>query len=344
MHLPRISEFQEQFPSLESYWRSAILFGRNSSTYKFALARALEDLAREGRSEVALDEIAVPFSRHMCEHLLEAPKQSTGHPGKFIETCSSFNRGTADEQALIDTAVSDGFSYVLRAFHNVNGAELPLKFFEVSGNGRGRRVTMSDNLFRTLEVAPSVGDEAEARWRLVESAWEMGVSTSLVSVSYDGETETLLRSTEDAARRKSLVSARAALNGYQKGQCFYCYDTIELDGENSCDVDHFFPHVLAPSLPGANIDGVWNLVLACRECNRGEKGKFARVPDVNYLERLCRRNEFLISSHHPLREVIIAQTGATEKDRRSFLSHIDREAVNVLIHRWSAPARGAPTF
>ena len=344
MRLPRISEFQERFPSLESYWRSVILFGRNTSTYKFALARALEDLARDDKTEATLDEIAIPFARHMCEHLLEAPKQTTGRPGKFIETCSSFNLGAVDEQTLIDTAVSDGFSYVLRAVHNVNGAELPLKFFEVSGSGRGRRITMNDNLFRTLEVAPSVGDETEARWKLVESAWEMGVSTSLVSVSYDGETETLLRSTEDAARRKSLVSARAALNGYQKGQCFYCYNTIELDGENSCDVDHFFPHVLAPSLPGANIDGVWNLVLACRECNRGEKGKFARVPDVNYLERLCRRNEFLISSHHPLREAIIAQTGATEKDRRSFLSHIDREAVNVLIHRWSAPARGAATF
>lgn len=157
MHLPRISEFQEQFPSLESYWRSVILFGRNSSTYKFALARALEDLAREGRSEVALDEIAVPFSRHMCEHLLEAPKQSTGHPGKFIETCSSFNRGTADEQALIDTAVSDGFSYVLRAFHNVNGAEPPsssLRCQEMEGVGASPYTT---TCFERLRSPPPLG-------------------------------------------------------------------------------------------------------------------------------------------------------------------------------------------
>ncbi len=126
MRLPRISEFQERFPSLESYWRSVILFGRNTSTYKFALARALEDLARDEKTEVTLDEIAIPFSRHMCEHLLEAPKQTTGRPGKFVETCSHFNLGAIDEQTLIDTTVSDGFSYVLHAFHNVNGAELPL--------------------------------------------------------------------------------------------------------------------------------------------------------------------------------------------------------------------------
>ncbi len=33
-----IEEFKEQYPSLESYWRSIILFGRNVASYKFALA------------------------------------------------------------------------------------------------------------------------------------------------------------------------------------------------------------------------------------------------------------------------------------------------------------------
>lgn len=281
MQPSRIAEFQEEFPSLESYWRSAILFGRNTSTYKFALARSLEDLAREDRTEVSLEELAVPYSHHMCEHLLEAPKQATGRPGKFIEACSAHNAGTVNEQELIDTSVSNGFSYVLDAFHNVNGAELPVRFFDVSGSGKSRHVTIDDNLFDTLEAAPSVGDEAEARWKLVESAWEASISSSLISVSYDGESGTLLKPAEDGTRRKSLTSARAALNGYQEGQCFYCYGKIEIDGENSCDVDHFFLHVLATALRGVNIDGVWNLVLACRECNRGEKGKFARVPANN---------------------------------------------------------------
>lgn len=344
MQPSRIAEFQEEFPSLESYWRSAILFGRNTSTYKFALARSLEDLASDGKTEASLEELAVPYSSHICEHLPEAPKQATGRPEKFIESCIAFNEGAIDEQELIDTTVSNGFSYVLDAFHNVNGEELPVSFFEVSGRGKGRHVTVGDNLFSTLEIAPSIGDEAEARWDLVENAWETGVSSSLISVSYDGESGTLLKPAEDGTRRKSLASARAALNGYQKGKCFYCYAMIEIDGENGCDVDHFFPHVLAPALQGVSIDGVWNLVLACRECNRAEKGKFARVPAIKYLKRLWKRNEFLISSHHPLREAIMAQTGATEKDRRAFLAHVDYVAVNALIHRWITPARGAATF
>lgn len=30
-----IDIFQEEFPSLESYWRSVILFGKNTSSYKY---------------------------------------------------------------------------------------------------------------------------------------------------------------------------------------------------------------------------------------------------------------------------------------------------------------------
>ena len=339
----RIAQFQEESPSLESYWRSAILFGRNTSTYKFALARSLEDIARDGRSSATLEELAGPFSHHMCEHLAVAPKQATGRPGKFIETCLSYNAGRVGERELIDAVVATGFTYVFDAYHNVNGAELPVRFFEVSGRGRDRSVTITDSLFHVLEAAPSVGLEAEARWGLVEHAWEAGVSPALVSVVYDKEAG-MFRAVKGGVRRRSLASARHALNGYQKGQCFYCYARIDLDGKQACDVDHFFPHALAPVLPGVNIDGVWNLVLACPECNRGEGGKFARVPAIEYLERLSKRNEFLISSHHPLREAIIAQTGVTESERRSFLARVDREATNVLIHRWRTPARGVATF
>lgn len=343
MRVSRIAEFQEVFPSLESYWRSVILFGRNASTYKFALSRSLEDLACGGKTDVSLDELAVPFSHHMCEHMLVTPKQATGSPGLFIETCAAYNAGAVGERELIDTTVSAGFSYVFEAFHNVNGRELPVRFFEVSGRGRQRRMVLTDECFRVFEASPEMGAEAEARWSLVEHAWEAGVSASLVSIEYDAGKGAFC-STDNGARRRSLASAKAALNGYQKGQCFYCYADIELEGKRACDVDHFFPHVLSSLTPGVNMDGVWNLVLACPECNRGVGGKFARVPEVAYLERLSKRNEFLISSHHPLREAIIAQTGATEEERRAFLSRMDRLSIDRLICRWGTMARGDATF
>lgn len=136
----------------------------------------------------------------------------------------------------------------------------------------------------------------------------------------------------------NVTSARDALDGYQKGKCFYCSREISIlpSSPSLADVDHFLPHTLLVSGDvEANLNGVWNLVLACQECNRGERGKFARVPQIKYLERLHQRNNYLIESHHPLRETLIAQTGATETLRRQFLQYEYSTAKSLLVHDWA---------
>ena len=42
-------------------WRLAVLMGANTRTYKFALATALLQHAREGRSDVTVPEPGVPL-------------------------------------------------------------------------------------------------------------------------------------------------------------------------------------------------------------------------------------------------------------------------------------------
>ena len=69
-----IEEFKEQYPSLDSYWRSIILFGRNSASYKFSFGKSLLEIALTGKSDITLEELAVPFSRHICEHIATAPR------------------------------------------------------------------------------------------------------------------------------------------------------------------------------------------------------------------------------------------------------------------------------
>ena len=97
-------------------------------------------------------------------------------------------------------------------------------------------------------------------------------------------------------------------------------------------------------MPDINLNGVWNLVLCCPMCNRGSNGKFARVPAIKYLDRLHRRNEFLIGSHHPLRETIMNQTGNTEEQRVSFLNQMDKRAISLLLHRWETKEVKEATF
>ena len=146
--------------------------------------------------------------------------------------------------------------------------------------------------------------------------------------------------------RVSITGCRDALNGYQKGSCFYCYAAMMIGGTGGkrVEVDHFLPHLLKKDGIDFAVDESWNLVLACQECNAGEQGKFAKVPDLKYLDRLHTRNEYLIESHHPLRETIVAQTGNSERKRTSFLQGKYNRAIKKLISTWSPPHEHRPTF
>ena len=341
-----IEQFKEQYPSRESYWRSIILFGRNVASYKFALAESLLEIAPTGQTEVTLEELAEPYSRHICEHIEVAPKQATSRSSFYLDSLRKFNEGEIEHDEMIDTTVARGFNNVIDAFHVVNNEPIPMEFFQKDYSKTGKKIILTDELFRLAEEEHSKDfhEETESRWNLVETAWELGVSRNLLNVGYDGDEKVLY--IDRSARRKDVTSARSALNGYQKGKCFYCFAdiTVTEDERNTCDVDHFYPHLLQDIMRDVNMDGVWNLTLACPVCNRGANGKFAKVPAIKYLERLYRRNEFLISSHHPLRETIMNQTGSTERRRRAFLQTVDNRAINALAHRWETPEVAPPTF
>lgn len=143
-----------------------------------------------------------------------------------------------------------------------------------------------------------------------------------------------------------MTSSREALNGYQKGKCFYCFAEISIvsGSDRLADVDHFIPWTIRQARVSANIDGVWNLVLACRDCNRGTDGKSSRLPDSNLLSRLSTRNEFFIDSHHPLKEALISQTGVDERTRAAFLNSVYDHAKDLLIHTWKPEKRHEAAF
>lgn len=336
-------EFYEIEPSLENYWRAVILFGKNVASYKFALAQSLIDLHAKPNDLITLEQLAEPFSNNLCEHLLHSPKQITSKSSKFIDACVAYNETEIDKDTLIGITAKLGFNNVIDAFHNVNGGEITQRFF-IDERKQNKGIRLTDNFYNLTESNQfdSFRNETEARWRLVEQGWRMGVSRNLIAVEYDPELKTLF--TSDKERRVDITSCRDSLNGYQKGRCFYCYDEISIDkgAINLADVDHFLPWVAKDGLN--NVNGVWNLVLACQNCNRGEGGKFAKVPTTQLLGRLHKRNEYFINSHLPLRETLIQQTGRTEPVRRSFLQKQYKTVKNMLIHEWQPEARGIITF
>jgi 5-methylcytosine-specific restriction endonuclease McrA len=275
----------------------------------------------------------------VCEHLKEVDRQATSPRSRYLDACRAHNRGELDEDELRARTAELGFVNVIDAFHVVNAAPTPMRFFvDERANGGGIRLT--EDLLRLAAEARStvLANEVEARWRLVETAWELNLPTHLISVSYEPDGEIFV--VEDARiRRRSVTACRPALNGYQRGSCFYCRGPLSTEGEAiDADVDHFLPWSLGQFGFLANLDGVWNLVLACRECNRGERGKGSRLPAPHFLERLRARNEYLIASHHPLRETLMRQTGATERARTRFLRRAYDEARPYLVHTWEPDA------
>lgn len=333
---PSMNRFLEMQPTLENHWRALCLFGRNVATYKFALGRALLELRDQPGDRVSLEDLALPFATGVCQHLQTAPKQATSASSRFLDGCRAFNSGKIDEATLRTLTVRFGFNNVIDAFHRLGPADLDRRFF-ADERPISKSIRLTDEL-RALGgggEAASLALENEARWNLVETAWEIGLSRSLIE--FQPESQDLI--VRRLGGRVAVTSARSALNGYQKGHCFYCFAGIDIaDPAGAVDVDHFFPWALRYQLP-YSLNGVWNLVLACAECNRGQLGKFDLIPESYLLERLHNRNEFLIASHNPLRETLMAQTGVAESDRVGFLQAALNTAIEYRIARWT-PAVG----
>jgi 5-methylcytosine-specific restriction endonuclease McrA len=332
-------------PNVE-HWRSIVLFGRNVASYKFALAKSLLELGKGEETFVPIEKLAQPFASHLCEHLASVDRQGTFQRSRFLDACRYYNAGRINADELRTVTVTLGFSNVIDAFHVVGDGDVATRFFMDERRHGG--ITLTDEMLQlaTELDAPDLQSEAEARWRLVEEAWSARADGDQITVLYDAPRELLVPSL--AGKRRPIAEARAALNGYQKGRCFYCFRSMRIgvippsDVDASAHVDHFIPLVLnARGLP-IDLDQVWNLVLACDNCNLS---KGSTLPGEQYLPRLHTRNEFLISSYHPLRETLMDQTGHREPDRRLFLTSTMRDALDyVRSALWTAPTQGRVLF
>jgi hypothetical protein len=328
--------FQENDISLESQWRAIILFGKNSATYKFALGKALLQLASQETNIISIKDLSPIFVDSILQHLKQNDRQGNSSSSSFLSSCRRYNNNEITYDNLIDITEKQGFVNVIDAFQNVNGDIVPNKFYEKDYSGKTKRIIITDELLKLKESVQfsNFENEVEARWSLVETAWNININPNLLEVKFDDDLQTLFLES-DMMRRKVITSAKASLNGYQKGKCFYSFQDISINSGNRslCAVDHFFPHIhkLKLNRIGSNVNGIWNLVLADKFVNIDKR---AKIPELKYLERLYKRNEFYIASKHPLGETIINQTGKSAKERRSFLQQQYDLALNLSIQKW----------
>ncbi|WP_139959213.1 HNH endonuclease family protein [Flavicella sediminum] len=332
-----MTEFQINDPSLESQWRALILFGKNSATYKFAFAKSLLELVNKETTKISLTDLSQPFSKNIIEHLKENDKQGNSKSSSFLNTCRSHIKGEISDNELWHKTEKLGFVNVVDAFQNINGGQITDVFYEKNYTSGKKEIIIKDSLLKLKESFhfENFNQEVEARWNLVETAWNLNLNPKLLEVKYDDDAS-LFFLENNFLRRTNITSVRDSLNGYQKGKCFYsCQDISVVSGSPKlCEVDHFLPHVnkTLHNEHGANINGVWNLVLADKDVNRN---KSARIPEKRFLQKLFNRNEFYIQSKHPLAETIINQTGKTKQNRIAFLNKQYQISLNSTIITWS---------
>jgi hypothetical protein len=273
-------------------------------------------------------------------------KQGNSTSSKFLNGCRDYINNNVSIEHLYDLTEKHGFQYVIDAFQNVNGTVIPNKFFEKNLHLGKKEIVLTDNLLKIKELYQfkNLEQEVEARWNLVETAWNLTINPNLLEVKYD-EDKSLFFIDSHRMNRIDVTSVRDALNGYQKGKCFYSLQDISIKSkdENLCEVDHFLPHInkLEHAKIGANINGVWNLVLSDSTINSNKRTK---IPEKRFLERLYNRNEFYIESKHPLAETIINQTGITKETRRKFLENQYNLALSNSIQRWNPVIELKGTF
>lgn len=321
-------------PTLDNYWRAILLLGRNTASYKFSLAKTLLNLSKK-ESSIKVEDIAIPFALNICDHLKKNKKQHTGLSNSFLSDCTKFIEKKINSEQLKDSSIKNGFNYVLDAFHNVAGSTMPL-FYENLKNKK--KILLTDNYYRLLEnnYRYDLDFEIQSRWEVWENGITEKINPRFLQYRVNKESENL-DCFIDKKRRIDTHSLRPHLNIHQKGKCFYCFAkiTIEKGFNNSCEVDHYFPHKLK-DFGFFNVDQVWNLVLSCINCNRGTSGKSLKIPNKKYLKILNKRNNWYIKSYRNIGYTIMKQTGENEKDRIKFLETFDTNAFKNIPVRWEA--------
>ena len=325
------------------YFRAVVLYGRNVASYKFALAESLFKIASEDKDFVTLEQLADPFTEALCRHLQLQDKQTTSRSSKFLDTLRDFNQGLISKTKKIDVAARLGFINVIDAFHVVGSGEIPVRFFHDERNSSTPGIRLTDELFEISNTeSRDLVKENESRWALVESAWAYNLPKRLAIVAPDEKLESLFYKIDGKNRRGSVTGARDALNGYQRGKCFYCKRQVHIEDWNDRkergEVDHVFPSTLQTENRWRfhfDLDEIWNLVLSCNNCNSASN-KWYNCPDLMHVEELYWRNENLLKSMPPLRESITVRTGKTSSTRKDFLQSCYEEAKRKLVHTWKA--------
>ncbi len=306
-----IFQFNEDENNPLTTIRTILLFGNNVSTYKFALCSAL--MKHSPKNELKFSDLRDDFILDLYNHYSNCTEQWTGGSNSITRAFDEY-KTEGDWDKLISVAEKNIYNNVFDAFHNVGSSTIKKEFQLFEHDKKGKRLLLTDNLNALLdnpEIKKQISAENFSRWRIVEEAWKNKLSPNLLEY-IDGDFYSISK-----FDRVNLRSAINVLLPYQKGKCFYCNKKVNPNATKEehdfPDVDHFLPFSFLNKfdIRPLKANGIWNLVVACKDCNRGENGKFDKPPSKLYFNKLLKRNILFTEEHrHSLKNSILISMSA----------------------------------
>ncbi|GEA49276.1 hypothetical protein VIN01S_00800 [Vibrio inusitatus NBRC 102082] len=317
-----IRSFIDKDNTTVNTFRTLTLFGKNTATYKFALCHALLKQTSSS-TEIRYEDLQEDFLRELVRHYTDNPHQFQGGQNKLtlkIDEYLASDQSELEWAKLNQNARKTIFNHVFGAYQNVGSGTLAHSHRLFEDQAKYKKITITDKLAEILEddIAKNIiRTENQARWSVVEEAWRAGIAPNMLTFNKEDG----LFYSEFGNKRIGLRSAVDTLLPYQNGRCFYCNRKISKfvlnHSDDFADVDHFFPFSIMNKIGQnhPNPNGVWNLVISCKKCNRGENGKFDAPPTYEYYHKLLCRNVLFFEEHkHSLKNAIQLSLNANSKE------------------------------
>lgn len=322
---PVMSNTTNQF-SARDHWKSLVLYGLNTATYKIALGKTLLGFAQSAQSHVAWDQLSRAFlDQYIARLSVESPMPQLDFQGRLTvmeRIVAKYRAQVIDYSEAIAEVGENAFDDVIPRFQRLGRSlEFQGMFYEYQ---QGSYITLTDSVF---EIANENQDELlaelDSRWGLLEGAFKIG------SEAYRLNNDLRLIYIQKGYERKNLTDNIPFLQGYQGNTCFYCSEPLKGSG---IAVDHVLPRQVVLH------DEIWNLVLAHDLCN-GQKTD--RLVGEHFIQKLIARNENIMGSNHPWKKRIEQALGSTKVQRkRAVKEHYSTVAQILGWNYWG----GGPDY
>ena len=280
--------------NLKQTFLSILTGGRKDNTYKFALARALLDYAKDTNTyttnihEVSYRYLASKFLKYYWHQECKFKIRQTFHTKSKPKIIQVLNK-------VFDNNVPGSFN-LLDKSDIQNAEERIIK--TVFGHARSKTSLVVPKFQKVMSGQRAVEtrvfydyNDDEKKIYLKSEAFEFfkknhDVLSRVVLVEWakylekinDRLPKLIAKIDQDNVKRTSLAQYKTLFSKYTD-HCFYCCNNLE---KNYIDVDHFIPWSYIFD------DNAWNLVLACRDCNCKKSNSLAKD---NFLNNLIERNE-----------------------------------------------------